>query len=154
MKKFFSLFLIFAIILPAAVLETGCTEALSDANIGKASSVLSAIETVVSVASVIFGDAKPLIPADHQDTAQNAFNTLVLNVEKAKTALADALSLAKDSKTRPDTRKLVDDAISAINDLQDFLKTLKTSKFGIKPNGEDDVSKVFETSKGILARSK
>jgi hypothetical protein len=140
MKKFLALLLV-------ASFCFGC----NPSQLGTANQVLTVVETVVSVATAIFGDAKPLIPAADQATAEAKFTQLILNVEQAKSTLQAALNLAADATTKPDVGKLTDDVIAAVNDLETFIDTFKSTAVGVDQKSPHEI---FETSKTILARSK
>jgi len=113
------------------VVSTGCGSWLSNFEkdpVAQTNSILGTIETIISVATLIFGDAKPLLPVDQQAKAQADFNVLILNANRVKQEAQDLLVIAKDtSNEHPDLSKVVTDSVKAVQDLKVFLAGLQAS---------------------------
>lgn len=144
MKKFVR----FVAVLMVAATLSGCSDWISNFKkdpIAQTQTMLSQVETIISIATMIFGQAKAALPADKAAEVQKSFDAIVLSIENSKTLVLDGLAAAKAAGTDPNLGAIVDILTKSVVDLQKLVDSIKAvgSKLGAGP--DDDLAKAVHT---------
>lgn len=135
MRKFISALLI-AVML---IMTPGCGAWWSNFKndpIAQVQSIISTLETVVTIATVIFGEVKPLLPEAKREEVQARFTRAVLAVEAAKRALRDGLSAAEAAhEDPPNISGAVQNALKSAEDLRALVRELQNMVRASAPPG-------------------
>lgn len=155
MKRLFSVLLV-AVMLVSA---TGCSswwQKFKSDPAAQVQSVISTLETVITIASVVFAEVKPLIPEAKREEAQQRFSHAILAVENAKRVLRDGLDSAAAARQDPpniqamvaSAVKAAEDLRSLIRELQDVVRTSASSNSVARlPAAPDDLDAAVEAVK-------
>lgn len=124
MRKFIS-FLLIAIMLST----TGCGAWWSNFKkdpVTQVQSIISTLETVVTIATMVFGEVKPYVPEAQRASVQDRFSHGVLAVENAKRALRDGLDAAAAAhQDPPNLAEASQSALKAAEDLRALVRELQ-----------------------------
>lgn len=111
------------------VMSSGCATWWSNFKkdpVAQVQSVISTLETVVTIATVIFGEVKPLLPEAKREDAQQRFTRAVLAVEAAKRTLRDGLSTAEAAQEDPpNISGAIQSALKSAEDLRTLVRELQ-----------------------------
>jgi hypothetical protein len=142
----------------AVVLSTtGCATWWSNFKkdpIAQVQSIISTLETVVTIATVIFGEVKPALPEAKREEAQRRFTNAVLAVEAAKRALRDGLATAEAAhEDPPNVAGAIQGALKSAEDLRTLVRELQAmvrvsapnaSAVALPPTKPDDLDAAVE----------
>lgn len=106
-------------------------------------SILNTVQTVLSVASLVFGQVKPYLPAETQADAQDGFDRAVLAVQHSSRLLQQAVQTAADQGKKLDISALIADVTKSVDDLQALINAFKgkqTGKAGAAALAQQDQS--------------
>ena len=155
-------FLVALLVAVMLVMGTGCGSYWSNLKkdpVTQVSTTLSTLDSVITIASVIFGEVKPLLPEGKRNSIQQRFSHAVLGVEAAKRALREGLEVAKEANDEsPNFVKLMQDALQAANELRTLVREMQQMVKMDAPSGSaaappaepDDLDAAVE-SLGYLA---
>lgn len=130
MRKFMFQF-ISAMLMAVVLTTTGCATWWSNFKadpVAQVQSVISALETVVTISTVIFSEVKPLIPEAKRDAVQTRFSAAILAVEAAKRMIRDALAVSEAAHQDPaDLSAAITNAIKAADDLRTLIREFQNT---------------------------
>jgi hypothetical protein len=133
------------------VVPEGCSDWVSNFKkdpVAQTQSILTTVQTVVDIATMIFKQALTALPKDKVDELQKKFDDIVLVINNSKTLLMDGLEVAKTAGTNPTLGTIVDQLTKGVVDLQALVNSIKAttgSKFGAGSGHEDDLDKAVHT---------
>lgn len=133
MRKIASIFMILLVLNGTAAATSGCATWWSNFKsdpVAQTQSILSTIQTIVSVATMVFGQVKPALSPEDQVAAQEAFDKAVLAVQHSEGLIQQAVQTAADQKTKLDLTALLADAGKAVDQLQAMIAALKAKAPG------------------------
>lgn len=139
MRKITSIFMILLVLSGTTAATSGCATWWSNFKadpVAQTQSILSTIQTIVSVATMVFGQVKPALSAEDQQIAQEAFDKAVLAVQHSEGLIQQAVQTAADQKEKLDLTALLADAGKAVDQLQAMIAALKAKapgKVGTSP---------------------
>lgn len=145
MRKFIASLLV-AIML---VTTSGCATWWSNFKkdpVAQVQSIISALETVVTIATVIFGEVKPLVPEAKREDVQQRFTRAVLAVEASKRALRDGLATAEAAHEDPpniggaiqSALKSAEDLRALVRELQNMVRASAPAGSAVQPPAQPD----------------
>lgn len=108
---------------------TGCATWWSNFKkdpVAQTQTFIRSIDTILSIATVVFGEVKPQLPPAVQPTAQVKFDAAVLAVHRSVDAIQSTVQTAADAQQdKPNLTKLIADATKAVQDVQAVIDSYK-----------------------------
>lgn len=104
--------------------------------VAQVQSIISTLETVVTIATVIFGEVKPMLPEAKREEVQDRFTRAVLAVEASKRALRDGLATAEAAKQDPpDINGAIQNALKSAESLRALVREIQNMVRASAPEG-------------------
>lgn len=127
-KKIVSAILIATLTTTTVTTQTGCATWWANFKADPAAqtaAILNTVQTILSIADMVFGQVKPALPIESQDEAQLRFDQAVLAVQHGSRLLQQAVQTAADQGAKPDVAALIADLTKSIDDLQALVNVFK-----------------------------
>lgn len=149
--------LVASLLIAIMLATTGCGAWWSNFKkdpVAQVQSIISALETVVTIATVVFGEVKPLIPEAKREDVQHRFTHAVLAVEASKRALRDGLSTAEAAREDPPNiggaiqaaLKSAEDLRTLVRELQNMVRASAPSAYASQlPTQADDLDAAVDS---------
>jgi hypothetical protein len=88
--------------------------------------VLNSAASIEQVAIVVFGQLKPLLPADKQAVFQQKFDGSIVALNKAMSAVRAAVKAAAEAQVEhPDLTKVIADVVSAVDAVKSVIEEVR-----------------------------
>jgi len=132
----------FLVALTFCGLMTGCTptwfQDFKTDPVKQTDIILNSASSIERVAIVVFGQLKPLLPADKQAIFQSKFDGSVVALNKAMGAVRSAVKAAAEAQAQsPDLSTVIADVLAAVNDIKAVIDEvrglLKTPTVAVAP---------------------
>lgn len=95
--------------------------------VAQVQSTISTLQTVINIATLVFGDVYPMLPAAKQAEIKNRYDHAILAIENSKNALRHGLAVAEAAKNgSPDIGTLLTNAAKAANDLRMLVREMQS----------------------------
>lgn len=123
----FSAMILFSVML---LTTAGCSSWWSNFRkdpVAQVQSIISTLDTVVTISTVIFSEVKMALPEAKRTEAQERFTRAVLAVEASKRMIRDALAVAEMAKDdSPNLQAVIQGALKSVESLRTLIRELQS----------------------------